>query len=184
MAKNDYTFFDQSWADWQPVSETTPVDPEDYLEWLADDSADTSTEPTATVYEFDPLDDEGLSDDIRNSITSFRAWGQGPVQAAMDKLEINSVNDLASANQVLDWLSENYGSLLDKEDDYDIPEFENYVYTPVQMDLTYEPKYTEAELQIKKATGPIRKDQQPTDSTEYVYEYQFGVNSRSNSIYE
>ena len=97
---DDYSFFSQTWQDWAPVYETTPVDLGDYNDWLNDDNADSSEEPKGTTTEYDPLDE--ADDVVRNAITSFRTWGQGPVLAAMKGLDIYSVDDKDTANQVLD----------------------------------------------------------------------------------
>lgn len=146
---NDYQFFGKIWQEWAPVYEVTPVSPYDYDEWLDDDSS-TDDEPQPTTTEYDPLDE--ADDVVRNVITGFRAWGQGPVLAAMKGLDINSVSDQDTADQVLDWLGENYDSIFDGDYDFsDIPSIPEYTYEPVEMSLEYEPQYSDSELTIRYA---------------------------------
>ncbi len=71
----------------------------------------------------------------------------------MKGLGINEVNDQDTANSVLDWLTENYGSIFEGDFSEDVPSLADsgYEYEPVEMDLTYTPRYSNAEKTIIKA---------------------------------
>ncbi len=146
---NDYSFFDKLWQDWAPVYEVIPVDPQVMQDYLDDP---TDEEPQPTTVEYDPLDK--ADNVVRNVITSFRAWGQGPILAAMKGLDINSVSDQDTADQVLDWLGENYDTIFDGDYDFsDVPKPEEYTYVATEMELTYEPQYSAEEKTIRRAYG-------------------------------
>lgn len=175
---NDYQFFDKIWQDWAPVYEVTPVSPYDYDEWLNDDSYGDEPQPTTT--EYDPLDE--ADDVVRNVITSFRSWGQGPVLAAMKGLDIKSVSDQGTADQVLDWLGENYDSIFDGDYDFDdIPSIPEYKYEAVEMNLEYEPQYSESELTIRKAYGGRHHDVKGSPSIELN---DYTQTAKTNSLYD
>jgi len=147
---NDYVFFDKIWQDWAPVYEVIPVDYEKWNDWYSDEDRDYDEEPKGETISTDPLDD--ASNLIRNVITGLRAWGQGPVLAAMKGLGINAVNDQATADQVIDWLGENYDTIFEQDIDYsDIPKVPDIGYKPVEMDVTYIPKYSDSEKVIRHA---------------------------------
>ena len=147
---NKYSFFDQMWDDWQPVSEFTPRDPVAYDEWLSDDNPDPSEEPQDLVTQYDPLDAEDVNDVTRNAISSFRAWGQGPVLAAMKGLGIFEVNNREDADSVINWLDENYDSIFEDDGtDDSIPSIPEYTYEAKEMDISYTPRYSD-ELKTKK----------------------------------
>tara|TARA_B100000902_G_scaffold150902_1_gene147439 strand:- start:4001 stop:4576 length:576 start_codon:yes stop_codon:yes gene_type:complete len=154
---NKYSFFDQMWDDWMPVTEITPVDPAEYDAWLSDDNADTSTKPTDLVTNYDPLDAEGLDNVTRDAISSFRSWGQGPVLAAMKGLDIFEVNNREDSDSVLDWLSENYDSIFEDDGtDDSIPSIPEYVYEAKEMDISYTPKYSDAMKTKRFAYGGVK----------------------------
>lgn len=141
---NDYTFFEQNWQDFVPYDEEIKVS--------KPGTPNVPISSTTKTISVDPLDE--ADDLVRNVITSFRSWGQGAVLAAMKGLGINSVDDQDTADSVIDWLSENYGNIFEGDDDFgDVPsvDAEEYVYTPTEMDLTYEPKYSDAEKTIRHA---------------------------------
>ena len=146
---DDFSFFGKLWSDYVPVYEVIPVDPQVMQDYM---DAPTDDEPQPTVNAYDPLDE---ADDLtRDIITSFRSWGQGPVLAAMQKLGLSEVTNQDTGNQVLDWLSSNYDDIFEPDPDVlfaDMPEIEEYEYTPVEMDITYEPKYSDADKTIKRA---------------------------------
>ncbi len=145
---NDYSFFGQNWSDYVPYPERIKV--EDDSGRKPDNRGYTDTYRTVLINPLDELQDEVAY----NSLMSLQAWGQGPVIAAMKQLNIFEVNDQETADQVVDWLGENYGSLFEP-DFSDLPTIneEKLNYTPVEMDLTYEPKYPESEKTIRKAFG-------------------------------
>jgi len=177
---DDYSFFNQTWQDWAPVYETTPVDLGDYNDWLSDDNADSSEEPQGTTTEYDPLDE--ADDVVRNAITSFRTWGQGPVLAAMKGLDIYSVDNKDTANQVLDWLGENYDSIFDGDYDFsDVPSIPEYTYEPVEMGLEYEPQYSDSELTIRNAYGGRHHDIKDSPDIQLN---DFTEVAKTNSLYD
>ena len=178
---NDYSFFDQLWDDWAPVYETIPVDPADYQEWLDDDN-NTTDKPEATVNTYDPLNDEGVSNEIRNSITSFRSWGQGPVLAAMKGLDIFQINNQADADSVINWLDENYDSIFEGDYDFaDIPELPENTYEAKEMDLTYTPKYSKESKVLRHAYGGYKDKVNSSPSFDFSA---FTTLSSTNSLYE
>ncbi len=177
---NDYQFFDKIWQDWAPVFEVIPVDMEKWNDWYGDEDRDYDEEPKGETISTDPLDD--ASDLIRNVITGFRSWGQGPVLAAMKGLGINSVNDQATADQVMDWLGENYDSIFEGDYDFsDIPTIGEYKYEPVEMDLQYEPEYSEADLTIRRAYGGRFENIEGDPQIQIV---DYTEISKSNSLYD
>lgn len=142
---NDYTFFGQNWQDYVP-----------YEGEITRPNTGRPGQPGDTEFgSINPLDD--IEDDVvRNSLTSLQAWGQGPVLAAMQGLGIFEINDQETADQVVTWLGENYNNIFDGNYDFsDIPTIneEKLNYTPVEMDLTYEPIYPESEKTIRRAFG-------------------------------
>ena len=145
---NDYSFFGQNWSEYLPYPEKIQVEPRNTRP--GEDAPDT----WRTVL-INPLDE--IQDEVTyNSLMSLMAWGQGPVTAAMKQLNIFEVNDQETTDQIVDWLGENYGNLFNPELDFDnLPTIdeEKLNYTPVEMDLTYEPKYPESEKTIRKAFG-------------------------------
>ena len=174
---DDYSFFDQLWQDWAPVYEVIPVDPQVMQDYMDDP---TDEEPEPTTVEYDPLDN--ADNVVRNVISSFRAWGQGPILAAMKGLDINSVSDQGTADQVLDWLGENYDSIFDGDYDFsDIPSIPEYKYEAVEMDLEYEPQYSESELSIRNAYGGRHADIKGTPSIELNDYTQV---AKTNSLYD
>ena len=144
---NDYSFFGQNWSDYLPYTERIKVD-QTGTHRPGEDPPDKWR-----VVTINPLDE--IQDEVTyNSLMSLMSWGQGPVVAAMKQLNIFEVNDQETADQVVDWLGENYGQLFEP-DFSDLPTIneEKLNYTPVEMDLTYEPKYPESEKTIRKAFG-------------------------------
>lgn len=170
---NDYSFFGQYWQDYNPYPEEQTVPSQGRPGQYEDE--------TVTVF-VDPLDT--IEDDmVRNSITSLRAWGQGPVLAAMKGLGIFEVNDQETADQVVNWLGENYNNIFDGVYDFsDLPTIdeEKINYTPVEMDLTYEPKYPESEKTIRKAFGGMAYAGKPSPIS--LQDYSEVV--ETNSLYD
>ncbi len=174
---NDYSFFGKLWQDWDPVYEVIPVDPQVMQDYM-DDPTDEEPEPT-TISE-DPLDN--ADNLIRNVITGFRAWGQGPVLAAMKGLDINSVSDQETADQVIDWLGENYDSIFDGDYDFsDIPSIPEYKYEAVEMDLEYEPQYSISELTIRHAYDGRHSNINDSPSIQLN---DFTETAKTNSLYD
>ena len=175
---NKYSFFDQMWDDWMPVSETIPKDPAEYDEWLSDENADSSTEPKDLVTKYDPLDAEDVDNVTRDAITSFRSWGQGPVLAAMKGLDIFEVNNQDDADSVLDWLNENYDTIFEDDGtDDSIPSIPEYTYEAKEMDISYTPQYS-ADLKVKKHAYGGTKHKINED-----FDLSF-LNSSTNSLYD
>lgn len=144
---NDYSFFGQNWSEYLPYPEKIKVDQTGTTR-----PGEDPPDKWRTVL-INPLDE--IQDEVTyNSLMSLMSWGQGPVVAAMKQLNIFEVNDQETADQVVDWLGENYGQLFEPDFD-DLPTIneEKLNYTPVEMDLTYEPKYPESEKTIRKAFG-------------------------------
>jgi hypothetical protein len=177
---NDYQFFDKIWQDWAPVFEVIPVDMEKWNDWYGDEDRDYDEEPKGETISIDPLED--ANDLVRNVITGFRSWGQGPVLAAMKGLGINSVNDQTTADQVMDWLGENFGSIFEGDYDFsDVPSIPEYTYEPTRMNLKYEPRYTDAELTIRRAYGGVHH------SIDRAPEFNFNnlvEGTKTNSLYD
>lgn len=152
---NDYSFFGQNWSDYVPYPKQVKVDNDDDIFGRKPDNrnyGDDDEDQYETIF-VNPID--VIEDDVtRNSLMSLMAWGQGPVTAAMKQLNIFEVNDQETTDQVVDWLNENYGQLFEP-DFSDLPTIneEKLNYTPVEMDLSYEPKYPESEKTIRKAFG-------------------------------
>lgn len=154
---NDYSFFGQNWSEYVPYPTQIKVDNDSSRK---PDNRGNVDDGYETIF-INPLDD--IEDDVtRNSLMSLMAWGQGPVVAAMKQLNIFEVNDQETTDQIVDWLNENYGQLFEP-DFSDLPTIdeEKLDYTPVEMDLTYEPKYPESEKTIRKAFGGRARSGRP-----------------------
>jgi len=180
---DQYSFFDQMWDDWMPVTEVIPVDPAEYDEWLSDDSS-TDPEPEGSVNRYDPLDRDGVTNEQRNAITSFRAWGQGPVLAAMKGLDIFEINNSADADSVIDWLDENYDSIFDNGGlggSSGVPQAPENTYEAKEMDIAYTPKYGKDSTIKIHAYGGFKNKVDASPTFDFSA---FTNSSTSNSLYD
>ena len=172
-----YSFFDQKWLDFSPkvVTESVRVPSHPDMGLVFEDK-DFIVDPLAT------LEDELIVD----VMSSLRIWGQGPVLASMKALDITSINDRDTADSVLNWLGDNYASIFEGYDEFEqdnsIPEVEDYTYEPVEMDLTYEPRYSSSDKIIRHAFDGKKY---PLDEKFPMQELsQYYKAPQSNSLYD
>ena len=179
---DQYSFFDQMWDDWMPVTDVIPVDSADYDAWLSDDSS-TDPEPEGSVNRYDPLDRDGVTNEQRNAITSFRSWGQGPVLAAMKGLDIFEINNSADADSVIDWLDENYDSIFDSGfgGTSGVPQAPKNTYVAKEMDITYQPKYGSDHTVKIHAYGGFKNKIDASPTFDFSA---FTNSSNTNSLYD
>lgn len=145
---NDYLFFGKSWGYYNKETKIERDTLAGFDAWLSDDDA-TLEDPRSYKSTTTPLDD--VDDFTRESIKALQGWGRGPVSVAMSELDITDINDQESFDEVINWLSDNYGDLsgpkpFDKE----------------SVELTpYEPR----ELEIPDFNPPAELELQPSSMT-------------------
>ena len=131
-------FFDEDWSSWQPVAGTPS-------RGAGKDGLVPGTPGYDPIF---ALDDE----EEREGFNKLRRWGQGPVFAAIEELDLDEVNSVESLDAINGWLVENYGDLFKDGDEEEEEEREPFVPTPYERkELDMGDFEAPEELKIRKS---------------------------------